>query len=255
MDQAKLYYKPGEVSIDWDGPAGVAEEANRRLALIAPPSNTINWLYAYWEPGEPWQPVERLIIAEMTPRSILAGEDAFYRLMGEADPESLFAELEGPNPRWSGHYDKYLGRFVYDGLPPNITQRQWLLWRSHRAYARAFWCVQGPQGGHKINLNEIEKRILKFHGRPTQTPLSGDPRVPFARFDDRILDKLQAMDKLQKWMERNAASWKDRTAKDRNFEKIQALEEIDRTILDWLDSQIVDFSTRDLGSNRTTHAA
>lgn len=224
--------------IDWTGPAGAADEANNLLARIAPKSDTIHWLHCYYEPGERWQPVERLIIAEMIPRGILAGEDAFYRMMGEDSPDSLFAELEGPDPRTQGHYDKVLGRWVYDGLPPNITRRQWQLWRSHKAYGRGFWIVQGKHGGHKRSFSELERKILRFNGRPDQAPWAG--QLPFARFDVRILEKLQAMDKLQSWMEINSSDWRNRTTKDVDQAKDAAKQAIEGKILDWLDSQLED---------------
>lgn len=247
-----LYVRP-DWGIDWNGPEGAAAEANELLAQIAPRSDTIHWLHCYYEPGERWQPVERLVIAEMIPRTILAGKDAFFRMMGEQDGDSLFNELEGPNPREAGYYDRVKQEFITrDGmLPPSITQRQWWLWRSERAYARVFWIIQGENGGHKRNFSMLEKKILRFNGLPTDAPWAG--QLPFARFDRRILDKLQAMDRLTKWMENHTASWDARTVQDRNIEREKAQEEIDSRILSWLESQIEEVAGRDIGSNRIRH--
>jgi hypothetical protein len=239
--QVDLYVRP-EWGIDWDGPHGAVAEANELLAQISPRSDKIHWLHCYYEPGERWQPVERLIVAEMVPRSILAGEDAFYRLMGEESPESLFSELEGPNPRDSGFYDRVLQKFVTrDGmLPPSITQRQWMLWRSEKAYARPFWIIQGEHGGHKRRFTETERKILRLNGKPDEPAYAGE--FPFARFDTRILDKLKAMDRLQAWADERAQDWKSRTAQDAERSAIEAKERIDAQIMDWLDSQIADIA-------------
>jgi hypothetical protein len=231
-----------EWGIDWAGPDGAATEANELLATISPPSDTLHWLHCYYEPGERWQPVERLIVAEMIPRTILAGKDAFFRLMGELDGDSLFAELEGPNPRESGKWDNVLQQFITrDGLlPAGITQRQWWLWRSHHAYARAFWIIQGSRGGHKKVFSKLERKILRFNGLPHRAPWAGE--LPFSRFDVRILDKLKAMDRLQDWMDKRQAGWETRTAADRAVAKAEAEAEIDSNILDWLDSQVADIA-------------
>lgn len=239
MAAPALYVKP-EWGVDWDGPAGAVAEANALLAQIAPRSEQINWLHCYYEPGERWQPVERLVIAEMTPRIHLAGKNAFFRQMGEQDGDSLFNELEGPNPRLSGHYDKVLQEFRYEGLPPNITQRQWWMWRELGAYGRAIWIVQGRFGGHKKSFSELERKVLRFNGRPDTPPWAG--QLPFSRVDKRILEKLQAMDKLQTWMEGRDKDWEHRTAEDVSVAKDRAMKEIQNKIYDWLDSQIADIA-------------
>lgn len=244
-----------EWGIDWNGPEGAAAEANALLAQISPKSDQVHWLHCYYEPGERWQPVERLIIAEMIPRTIMAGKNAFFRMMGEQDGDSLFNELEGPNPRESGMYDEVLQRFVTrDGkLPPLITQRQWWLWRAENAYARAFWIVQGSQGGHKKSFSKLERKILRMNGQPNEAPWAG--QLPFARFDPRILDKLQAMDRLSKWMEERQGDWTSRTPGEASQARAQAMAEVDAQIGDWLDSQVADIATRGLGSNRLQHTA
>lgn len=239
MKPPALYVRP-EWGLEWDGPAGAVAEANELLAQIAPRSDTVNWLHCYYEPGERWQPVERLVIAEMAPRVHLAGKNAFFRQMGEQDGDSLFSELEGPNPRLSGHYDQVLQQFVYEGLPPNITQRQWRMWRELGAYGRAIWIVQGNHGGHKKSFSELERKILRFNRRPDQPPFAGE--LPFARLDPRTLDKLRAMDRLSAWMDRNASDWENRTVEDVDRVKDLAMKEITAKVYDWLDSQIADIA-------------
>ena len=237
---AALNTNPGEVLIDWEGPVGAADEANRLLAQISPPSEIVHWLHCYWEPGERWQPVERLVIAQMVPRGSLQAQFDFYRMMGDDGGDTLFAELEGPNPRESGHYDRVKGEYLYDGLPPNITQRQWLLWREQRAYALPLWIVQGSYGGHKRTFSPRERKILRMNGKPNIAPAPG--QLPFARFDRRILEKLFAMDRLQKWMEVRQSDWTNRTLEEASADRARLEQEAEDAIYGWLDSQIADIA-------------
>lgn len=252
MRAPDLYVRP-QWGMDWDGPADAAEDANRMLAQISPPSENQTWLHCFYEPGERWQPVERLLVAQMTPMRMIAAKDAFFKLMGEADGDSLFAELEGPPPADAYYYDKVKGEIMYRAeiLPPSISQRQWQLWREKRAFARVLWIVQGKEGGHKRDFSKLEQKILKFAGRPHQSPFAGE--LSFAYFDERILGKLQEMDRLADWMQKNSASWEMQTVEDRNRKRTEAMEEIDSRIYAWLDSQVEDIATRDIGSRRTVH--
>lgn len=222
--------------MDYSGPSRVVDFANERLALLSPRSEHQNWLYAYWEPGERWMPIHRIVIAEMTPRAVMAREYAFYRALGESGDASLFYELEGPNPREAGHYDKLLERYVYDELPPNITQRQWLLWRSERAFARPIWIVQGSHGGHKRRFSELERVILKKRGMPSEAPYPG--QLAYAPFDDRILKALRAMSDLQEWADMLQRYAGLRTDAEEYKQRLTMEARIEEEIFAWLDPQI-----------------
>jgi hypothetical protein len=174
----------------------------------------------------------------------MAREYEFYRMLGESGDASKFYELEGPNPRENGYFDKILGRFVYraECLPPNITQRQWLLWRSEKAFAEPIWIVQGENGGHKRRFSELEGVILRKAGLPREAPDPGD--LPFAPFDDRILDKLTRMGELQahfdalmKWAELRPDE--ERVAYKKSLTQAARIE---AEILDWLEPQIEDIA-------------
>lgn len=230
--------------MDWPGPNGIADYANERLALIAPRSDRERWLHAYWEPGEPWMPIHRLVIAQMTPRAVMAKEYEFYRMLGESGDASKFYELEGPNPRESGYFDKIKGEFVYraECLPPNITQRQWWLWRSEKAFAEPIWIVQGSNGGHKRRFSDLEGVILRKAGLPREAPDPGD--LPFATFDDRILDALSRMGELQSHFDK-LIKWAELRADDEREAYKKSLSQqgrIEREILDWLEPQIEDIA-------------
>jgi hypothetical protein len=228
--------------MDWPGPSGIAEYANERLALISPRSPRQRWLHAYWEPGEDWMPIHRLVVAQMTPRAVMAKEYEFYKMLGESGDASKFFELEGPNPRESGYYDNIKEEFVYraEMLPPNITQRQWLLWRSEQAYAEPIWIVQGSHGGHKRRFSNLEGVILRKYGRPREAPLPGT--LPFAQFDDRILDALRRMSDLQAHFDA-LMKWAELRPDEERAEYKKSLTEearIEEEILAWLDPQIED---------------
>lgn len=227
------------IGLEWSAPTGVLEAANRRLAELAPPHPRVAWLHAYWEPGEAWCPVERIVIAEMTPAFDIYGERDLGRLTGY-EGFTLAAELDGPNPRTLGHYDQVLGRYVYDGLPPAITQRQWLLWRAHRAFARPIWIVQGTRGGHKRLLTDSERALLRFHGKAGDVPAPGD--APYAVVDHRTIDQLAKADRMRRWFAERGKGWSDRSTRDVWEQRAADELELRTKLVDWLDAQLEDFA-------------
>lgn len=164
----------------WDPPAPPDEVAawQARLEEIAPRSDGAGWLLVYWEPGEVWCPVNRWIIANMVPKSVLYKQAKFYESVEgkDAAQHELYYELEGPSPRDGAFYDEILKKFIHDSsrLPPVITQRQWLLWRDHDAFAMPVWVIQGTEGGHKREFNRLEELLLKRAGKPHVAPFPGE---------------------------------------------------------------------------------
>lgn len=227
----------------WEEPIGAAAHANERLALISPRSDRQSWLHCYWEPGEPWMPVHRLIIAEMIPRGIMGLELDFYRMMGDDGNETLFMELEGPDPALSRYFDKDRGEVLFTGLQPTITHRQWVLWREQNAFARPIWVIQGSNGGHKRRFSDLEKVILRKQGIPRKkadAPLPGV--LPYATFDDRILDKLEKMRELQEYAEM-CRKWASLRSDEEQYKAKMSMEaQVEREIYAWLDPQIEDLA-------------
>jgi hypothetical protein len=185
-----------DVVRQWAPPQS-AEEAQRFVAPLAPRSSVRAWYLAYWEPGDPWQPVERWAIAQMIPR---LHYDRAYELDERADligtgmesfETQTVMELDGPNPRHNARYDAILGRLVYENnaLPPLYSLRQWQLWHEHDALANTVWWVQGEHGGHKPRLSHIEKAMAGMAGLPLDTPVPGE--LPYAPVDQRVTDALQ----------------------------------------------------------------
>lgn len=227
--------------IDWAGPS-VEPAVLQALAELAPKSELMPWLHLYWEPGETWCPVERFVLANMVPRSVLRAEHNFYiAVTGEThENASLYSELEGVNPRTGGHYDEVLKKYVHSEhrLPPSITQRQWLLYHEFGAHAMPAWIVQGRKGGHKRHFNQLEQLILKQHGRAYTAPPPGDKHYPFAHPDLRMVEAMRKVDQLIAWNEEMSKDFRLRTPQDVARTKKRRKEEFHNAIYDWLDSQL-----------------
>ena len=218
----------------YEAPAGAVEDANASLAALAPRSDRVNWLHCYFEPGDPWSPIERLMIAEVIPRATLARQREAVGVTGE----SLLDELEGPNPRTFARWDARRRRLVYRSgvLPPSITERQWLLFRELGGLAVPQFVVQGTCGGHVRRLNRAEVRILEAEGRSSEAPEPGD--LPFARVDRRTLETLRERDRMAQWLK--ARAWEARTMDDVRAARKDTEKAFNRQLLRWLDSQFAE---------------
>lgn len=205
----------------------------RSLARIAPRSEVLNWLHLGWYAGDLWCPVERWIVYEMTPFSAVARQQALAQRFGFED--EFYRALTGPNPRTGGHYDAALGCFLHKGPPPLIDRRQWVLFRELGAFARPVWVVQGDRGGHKRHFSPLEIRHLRTQGYPyDEAPAPGE--LPYADFDERVVDQLARMDQLRKWDRRRA--WTRRTIGDQWRARAKAETEFLRLFGAWLDQQL-----------------
>lgn len=125
-------------------------------------------------------------------------------------PDTLVG-LEGPAPDTLGYFKnvKQSYQTVKPGChplsarrwvstaPPNVTQRKWDLYRQFGCEARLFWVIQGGKGGHKYKIKSPhEKKLRKLMGLPADTPYIG--QLPFAPFDDRVIDQLISLDEERK---------------------------------------------------------
>ena len=225
----------------YEAPAGVVDAANAALATLAPRSDVLNWLHCYYEPGEAWAPVERLVIAEVIPRSALEANRRAVNVAGE----SLLDELEGPNPREFARWSPRLERFVYpDGmLPPSITLQQWKLFREIEGFALPQWIVQGDAGGHVRALNRMEQRVLSEVGRSSDVPAPG--ALSFAVVDARTVEKLRQRDRLGEWLKSRGADWSRRNVDDVARARRETEKAFNRELLSWLDSQFQDHLSDD----------
>mgnify|MGYP001610249587 CR=1 FL=1 len=188
------------VGIEYDRP--LPEEWERRLWTIAPPSNFVSWLLLRWEPGDPWEPIERWVIWQMRhPRFLRRRPD-------------IVQELRGPHPRSTGHfcsagphsqcgiahcYRRTKRESWYGGAARQIDRAQWELFRDTGHVGTRWWVIQGDNGGHRHRLDEIETRITRImtKGKVSDTPAPGD--LPYADFDSRTFVKVAALDKVRMW--------------------------------------------------------
>lgn len=206
---------------------------NRALSRIAPRSENINWLHIDWFAGDPWEPVERWVVYEMTPWDTLARQREHARRFGFDD--EIVADLTGPNPRTRGHFDRVLKRYVVDGEPALIDRRQWVLFREFQCLAQPLWIIQGSRGGHKRHFTPSELRHLRTRGYPHKAaPAPGE--LPYAEFDERVLVQLAKMDRLRQWD--RAMSWRKRTMTDTFKDRARAETRFLKLFGDWLDEQM-----------------
>ncbi|MHB1310635.1 MAG: hypothetical protein ACYC3L_01370 [Gemmatimonadaceae bacterium] len=152
-----------------------------RLHAMRPMTDHTTGLAIAWEPGDPWEPVQRWFIYEVFPK--------------HAIPPQIREQLDGPNPRSTGHAcfgTNALGRWCQcpnpkmrwvGGPAPGITRQAWTLYRKHGGWARPLWVIQGKDGGHKYRFTQWESRLSKMAGGPEQPPIAGD--LPYAEPDER----------------------------------------------------------------------
>jgi len=154
-----------------------------QLREFSPPTTRFTYLKLRWEPGYPWEsPVERWIIDQMIPEH--AVEEGILEQLRDYPPPSAMGN----------HYDAVLGEFVRN---PDclITERAWHTFRETRCWARPFWVIQGPNGGHKRWFSNVERNFLKLAGLPEEPPVPGD--LEYADFDERVMAHLRAYDLLR----------------------------------------------------------
>lgn len=206
---------------------------SRALARLAPRSRHVNWLHVAWFAGDPWAPVERWVVYEMTPWETIAQSQEFQQKFGFDD--EFYRALTGPNPRTLGHFDRQLGAYITDGLPSLIDRRQWVMFRELNAFARPLWIIQGSAGGHKRFFTPMELRYLRTQGYPWDAaPAPGE--LAYAEFDERVVAQLAKLDRLRQWEVRR--SWMKRTINDTFKARAQAETEFLKLFGTWLDRQI-----------------
>lgn len=159
------------------------QEWQSALDKIAPPAEFDNKARAviWWEPGDEWEPIQRWMIYQVLPR--------------KAIPPDILLQLMGNHPRSKGRYSQRMRCWV-DGPAPSITRTAWEIFRVTGGWAKAYWVVQGPNGGHRFKLQRWEGVLSMLHGGKPDTPAPGD--LPYAEPDERTFQKLR---EAAKWSE------------------------------------------------------
>lgn len=151
----------------------------QRLRMVSPHHDQLSFLHLVWEPGWPWEPVGRWMLFECLPLDFVDGE--------------IIKDLQGVDPATLNTHDAITGEITQKTL---VTAMQWRLFRETGRYCRPWWVIQGEGGGHKVFLSDIEKKLLRMAGYPEDFPSPGE--LPYAPFDNRVLDQVQRHDKLQR---------------------------------------------------------
>jgi hypothetical protein len=211
----------------YDPPVSDVSRWQEELDRLAPRNNELSWLKIVWVPGDPWvlegidQRVNRWFIYQMFPMKRI--------------PDTVLPSLLGPHPRKRGYYDKYLRAFVPD---PDCTvdRIQWELFDETGCYGRPYWVVQGSRGGHKRRFDRQESVVSRMNGGPKDPPLPGD--LPYAPVDQRVIDKLYAMDLVRVY--NRFLDFTDRKRDQLDAEDEEVRKAMRQRVWGWLESQVSD---------------
>ena len=220
--------------IDYGEPAGVAERWQPELDRIAPQTERgHSTLLLRWEPGEEWAPVGRWVIWEV--------------MRPDMAPTIVQPDLEGPNPRSFGYYDRSKRRFVRERTL-SVTRQQWQFHADTGLYGRTVWVCQGGKGGHKRFWSDVEQNlaymtysddweVLGIAPGDLQPPAPGE--LPYAEPDERTIAALRALDLVHRFGDvlRHVTDYQERTDMLDRREKSIA-EEMARQLWYWLDDQV-----------------
>lgn len=207
---------------DWPTPPEWQEE----LETVAPKRGDLSYLKLEWEPGEEWDPVQRWVIYQMIPVGGNAGDDLFKPM------------LEGPNPRLFGYYDQVRKKWVRRKGAPMISLHQWKLYKETGRLGQPYWVIQGDRGGHRYDFTKTEKMIIsrKTGQREVDAPLMGS--LPYAPFDNRVLNKISNLDRLRR--DEFAVAFAYKHPEQFEAAEERALQVAENDVWQWLESQIDD---------------
>lgn len=203
------------------------------LETACPKSDSLTWLQIVWQPGWPYEPVQRWEIYEMDPR------------LDHVDPGFL-ADLKGEDPRKRGEWiedpdiPQELGgaRFRSHSW---FSHTQWQLFREHNCYPIRFWIIQGDKGGHVWRMDHIQRNFeLTIEG--ADTPLPGD--LPYAEYGQATKTSIMELDRLKQWHDELFRSFNTKTGDDVDAEEAARKEVYASKMLAWLDKQIEDVTSQ-----------
>lgn len=213
--------------IAWEGPTP-NPRWQRELDRLFPPGGSLESLRIYWEPGYPWQRVERWMIGTVMPAESIPG---FYRGIFNCPNPGVLGE-------WDSRVDPHTGApigWCYRGPP--ITRRQWKFFRATGCLLKPYWVVQGEGVGHKYKMSRPEQVISRIHDGPGEMPTPGD--LPYAEPDartwaaiamrDRVRNHLMSLENFEHIVEREGRKVTKAEAK--------ALDAMRDEIWNWLCSQ------------------
>ena len=195
-------------------------------ARLPPPSETPRWqelcfdVFGQPNPNLPWlwldwlndEGINRLVLYQMVPAAKI-GSLAW-------DMIALGKPVRDKN-----------GKHLTGAL---MTEQQWTLWERFQCWPSLYWIIQGTKGGHRRRYSPTESNLLKTRQAPTQPPSPG--ALPYAPFDNRVIDAVQANNLERLW--KLGKSFAARTPDDLDSEEQQALADIEAKHVDYLEQQV-----------------
>ena len=207
--------------MDWTGPTFEPWWQDELDRINGSPGERLSWLKLVWEPGRPWEPVHRWVVYQMRPIS--------------ATPSIFREALLGEDPLKLGKVFAKDGRLQFeDSVHTSVNHRQWVLFRETGCFGAPYWVVQGSPEGHKYRLDKLESTISQKHGGPKDTPAPGE--LPYAIPDMRLFRKLLEKDRIRLYTK--MLDFASRKPEQFDAEDRDALDEMEKTVSDWLDYRL-----------------
>lgn len=193
------------------------------LEQVVPRSENMTWLYLRWEPGDPWQPVQRWCLWEMIPVA--------------ATPPSILAALRGPHPRSTGFFNIRTKRWCDGPAPVGIDRATWELYQETGQWGMRWWAIQGKGAGHPLAMPWVVKVVKKLLGEPeAEPPAIGD--LPYRLPDADVWQKVAMYDRYRAYRDKVGDLWEKRTMDDVSAEMREAAERGAAEVTAWWDAQV-----------------
>jgi hypothetical protein len=209
-------------------PVGKDQIARWQSALesFVPKSDRMSYLYLRWEPGDPWQPVQRWVLWELLPM--------------EACPPDIALALKGPHPRSTGFYNIRTQRWC-DGPEgcERIDRATWEVFQETGRWGMRFWCIQGKGPGHPLVMPWVVKTVKKLTGDPiAEPPFCGD--LPYRLPAEDVWAKVAGYDRYRMWRDEVGSAWENRTLDDVGREREAGAEKAAAAVTAWWDEMVME---------------
>jgi hypothetical protein len=133
-----------------------------------------------------WRECGRWVLNECAPEALVRQWD---RMSGNTVGE-IFDRLAGPPPSRIADPAEAHAKAMF------ANDYQCRMYREHKVWARDLWVIQGSQGGHPVEYQPHEQKMLQAAGLPTDPPPVGT--LPYAPFDERVIAQLRNRSRLDK---------------------------------------------------------
>ncbi|HEX7123822.1 MAG TPA: hypothetical protein VF178_15705 [Gemmatimonadaceae bacterium] len=156
------------------------EDQLRLLREVSPVSEIVSWLLPYW-----YRAGQRWVLYDAMPAALIPDSDdvALGGMMTGAD---FFRIMNGPRPSERPDFA--------DVIMSPISDVQWAMYHQHKVYARPFWVLQGPVGGHQVAFTPQQASYRVQMGLPDAPPKIGE--LEPCPFDNRAARMLLQMNRL-----------------------------------------------------------